>query len=195
MPYLVGDLIKEINAGGPVSSLPRSFRGPPKLEKEKKALALDEKKSKAAQESRATKVQEELEEDWVKKKWAWSYEPKKIGEMQPNFSKMNAPQFEQYMKDAQVQEKHKVAAASRHMSVRQQPVVQPRLQQEQGENVVKTEATEAAETKVPPAASRKRKAVAPAAESQSVSANTQSRPRKKPRMKAHITKEEYLKKH
>jgi hypothetical protein len=198
MPYLVGDLIKEINAGGPVSSFPRSFRGPPKLEKEKEALALDEKKSKAAQESRATKVQEELEEDWVKKKWAWSCEPKKVGEMQPNFSKMNAPQFEQYMKDAQVQEKHKVAAASRHMSVRQQPVVQPRLQQEQGENVVKTEAaeaTEAAETKVPPAASRKRKAVAPAAEPQAVSANTQSHPRKKPRVKAHITKEEYLKKH
>jgi len=49
----------------------------------------------------------------------------------------------------------------------------------------------------PPAASegsRKRKAVAPAAEPQTVSANTQSRPRKKPRVRAHITKEEYLKK-
>ena len=63
MPYLVGDLIKEITAGGPVPSFPKSFKGPPKLEKEKDALALDEKKSQLAQENRAAKVQEEPTQD------------------------------------------------------------------------------------------------------------------------------------
>lgn len=198
MPYLVGDLIKEIVAGGPVPSFPKSFKGPPKLEKEKEALELDEKKLQAAHERKAAKVQGASGEDWVKKKWAWYYEPNKIGEMKPNFSKMNALQFEQYMKDAQAQGRHRIAAASRHMGVRKIPVPPPDSQQEQEEKVMKTEAAEAPETKAPPAASegsRKRKAVAPAAEPQTASANAQSRPRKKPRVKAHITKEEYLKKH
>lgn len=48
MPYLVGDLIKEITAGGPIPSFPKSFKEPPKLEKEKDALAQDEKKLQAA---------------------------------------------------------------------------------------------------------------------------------------------------
>ncbi|KAF3051684.1 hypothetical protein E8E11_010855 [Didymella keratinophila] len=207
MPYLVGDMTKETTAGGPVPSFPKSFKGPPKLEKEKDALALDEKKSQLAQENQAAKVQEEIAEDWVKEKWAWYYEPNNMGEMKPNFSKMNAPQFEQYMKDAQAQGRHRTTAASRHLGVRQQLVAQPdSKQQQEEEKTVKTEATqtvkievtEAAQTKVPPAVSegpRKRKAFASAAEPQTVSANTQSRPRKKPRVRAHITKEKYLKKH
>ena len=94
----------------------------------------------------------------------------------------------------------------RHMGIRQQPAAQPGSNQEQHEKVAKTEASkavkieaaEAAQTKAPPAASkgsRKRKAVVPAVELQTVGANTQSHPCKKPRVRAHIIKEEYLKKH
>lgn len=183
MPYLVGDLIKEITTGGPVPSFPKSFKRPPKLEKEKEKETLDlyDKKLKADQESRVTKSQGEPEEDWVKKKWAWYYELNKMGEMKPNFSKMNVPQFKQYMKDAQAQGRYRVAAASGHIGFRQQPVAQPDSKQKHVEKVVKTEATESVKVK--------------ASESMEANAHTRSHPRKKPRVKAHITKEEYLKKH
>ncbi|KAF2632572.1 hypothetical protein BU25DRAFT_453782 [Macroventuria anomochaeta] len=152
MPYLVGDLIKEIEA---------------------------------AQENRGRKPQERPQkrpqEDWVKKKWARYYELNKMGQVKPNFDKMTFPQFEEYMKDAQGQSKHRVAAASRHMGIRGQPV--------------DVEQKELMKTKTAPEGSRKRKLVAPAAELQTVGAGTEARPRKKPRVKAHITKEEYLKKH
>lgn len=187
MPYLVGDLIKEITAGGPVPSFPKSFKGPPKLENEQEAVALDNKRSKAAQESQTTKLQEEPQEDRVKKKWERYYELIEEGELKPNFNKMTFLQFEQYMKDTQTQGRHKVCAVSRHMGVREQPAVQPELQQKEA---MKTKATSGA-----PESSRKRKVVAPAAEPQTISTKAESRARKKPRVKAHITNEEYVRKH
>lgn len=117
MPYLVGDLIKEITAGGPVPSFPKSFKGPPKLENEQEASALD-KKSKPAQESQTTKLQEGPQEDCVKKKWERYYELNEKGELKPNFNKMTFLQFEQYMEDTQTQGRHKVCAAQHALTHR-----------------------------------------------------------------------------
>ncbi|KAF3040339.1 hypothetical protein E8E12_008850 [Didymella heteroderae] len=190
MPYLVGDLIKELATDGPVTSFTKSFNRLPKLDKEREALALDEKKSKAAQKNQATKAQRGPEEDWVKKKWLWYYETNTIGEMKLNFSKMSASRFEQYTKDAQAQGRHSVGATSRHLGAREMPAVQSHSKQDQEEKVVKTKVTMAALEQ-----SRKRKAVAPTAESKFVCANDKSHARKKPLVKAHLTQEEYLKKH
>lgn len=180
MSYLVGDLIKEIEAGEPVTSFPKWFKGPPKLEKEKEAIELDEKEAKAPQDNQTTKPQGDPQEDWVKKKWARYHEPNKTGEVKPNFNKMTFPQFEEYMKDAQEQGKHKVAAASRHMGIRDQ------LVQEQQKDLLKTKAVLEG--------SRKSKAIAPGAELHTVSANAELHPRKKLRVEAYITKGKYLRK-
>lgn len=182
MPYLVGDLIKEIESGGPIANFPQLFTGPPKLSKEKEEMELDAQKAKTAKDTAAAKAKEEPQEDWVKKKWARYYELNEMGYVKPNFDKMTYAQFEQYMIDAQEQGKHRLAAASTHLGLRYQPVA-------------RQQKTVPQSTAAPPGSNqRKRKVVAPVAEPQ-FAVDPESRPRKKPRVKAHVIKAEYLKKH
>ncbi|KAH6620018.1 hypothetical protein C7974DRAFT_473853 [Boeremia exigua] len=99
MPYLIGNLLKDIEAGGPITSFAKSFNHPPRLEKEKEAIMIDKRKAKLAKPK----------EDWVKKKWARYYELNKMGHVKLNFDKMQYPQFAEYINDAQAQGRYRVA--------------------------------------------------------------------------------------
>ncbi|KAF9698880.1 hypothetical protein EKO04_003023 [Ascochyta lentis] len=183
MTYMVGELIKEIEAGGPVPSFPKQFQGPPKLEKEREAVDLDIETSQAPRDTYQTEMQEP-QEDWVRKKWAWYYEPNKDGIVKPQLGKMNIHQFEEYMKDVLAQSRDKAGAASRRLEVPE------RSAEEQQTHPVKPRAEPGTE----PAAPLRRSLVTPAAGLETVGAEIKDAPRKKPRVKAYITKEQYLKK-
>ncbi len=176
MPYLVGNLIKEIEAGGPITSFPKSS----KAQKENKATPLDDNNAETATDDETTILDEEPQEDWVKKKWARYYEVNQMGYVKPNFNKMTFPQFQQYMEDALEQGRPNTTAAMTRLGFRNTPVQELRKR-----SLMITETSDQGQIQV----------VAPAAEPQTVAADTESRPRKKPRVKAHITKEQYLNKH
>ncbi|KAJ8113622.1 hypothetical protein OPT61_g4285 [Boeremia exigua] len=178
MTYMVGEIIKEIQAGGPITKFPKSFDGPPKAEKEREALAQDKIRAKAAADNQAATLNQEPQVDWVKNKWARYYELNKMGHIKPNFDRMTFPQFEEYMEDALEQGRSNITAASTHLGLRDRPV------QTQQKPPIKAASDQS-----------QSKAVVSAAELQATVTCLESRPRKKPRVKAHITKEEYLKKH
>lgn len=175
MTYLVGELLKEIAAGGPITSFPKSFKGPPMLEKEKEAMYLEERKMEAAKQ--AMNSHEEPREDWVKKKWARYYVPNKVGEIKPNFNMMTYGQFEEYMADAQYQGRCRDAEASNRMS-NQEPEVLAHAP--------------TTTTKVAHEPSQTRKGISSVAGLHTVTESTKDCPRKKPRVKAYINKDAYL---
>lgn len=100
---MIGDLIKEIEAGGPVSSFPKAVRNPRMLEKGKGAVDQHLEESDEPKEKQATEPQN----DWVKEKWALFYEPDKDGVLKPQLDKMNLVQFERYMRDVIAQGRYR----------------------------------------------------------------------------------------
>lgn len=184
MTYLVGNLIKEIEAGGPIPSFPTEFNGRPMLEKEREAVDLDSKKSKMLLDSQRTEAQQP-QEDWVRRKWDWWYEPNKDGVFKPQFNKMNIAQFEEYMKDVLAHGKHRVSAASRHLGLRGE------LAEEERKLFLKPEI----QSEIQPSGPLKLKLATPAVRRQTIGAEIEQCRRKKPRVRAYIAKEQYLKKH
>lgn len=122
MAYLVGDLLKKIEAGAPITSFPRSFIGPSNLEKEKEADALHAIQARAAIDAREAKAKakaaREQHDEWVKKKWARCFEPNVMGNVKPNFDKMTIGQFEQYVIEAQYRSVYRIAEATTRVDIR-----------------------------------------------------------------------------
>lgn len=175
MTYMVGDIIEEVEAGGPVSRFPKSFRGPPMHERDRKAIEQGEQRSKLLEDSQETEVQEP-QEDWVRKKWDHYFNPNKDGVFKPQLTKMSNFKLRKFIKDMELQERNRANAVY--------------WQEEDRDFPIKPEA----KLEVKSSGSLKRKLATSPAEVQGVGIDDQQRPRKKSLTKAAFSKEEYLKK-